>query len=175
VSEKDHNKKLHSRANKRQSQRKFKPEEYADDKTSFYEIDLYTNYVAKNNINISEALFLAASNINELKNNPVFQREMESWHREISNISKQHIDWFKKRPLNISNGDVLVYFINRFLRKDKKQLRGLTTRRRQLFGILSKNMQQHKVKFLILHVEPVNFYWKRRMLSRNRICCTELI
>ncbi|MDR0611246.1 MAG: N-6 DNA methylase [Planctomycetaceae bacterium] len=124
VSEKDHNKKLRSRANKQKSQRKFKPEEYSDDEITLSEIDLHTDYIAQNHVNLSEALYLAASNIIELKNNPVFQCEMESWSREIGNISKQHINWFKKHPLNISNGDILGLLYQSLLTEGQKSVTG---------------------------------------------------
>jgi type I restriction-modification system DNA methylase subunit len=124
VSDKEHNKKLRSRANKRQSQRKFKPEEYSDDEEVFCEINLQVNYVTENNIYISEALYLAASNITELKNNPIYRSEMESWYQEIGNIPKQHIDWFTKHPLKVTNGDVLGLFYQSLLTEGQKAVTG---------------------------------------------------
>jgi type I restriction-modification system DNA methylase subunit len=124
VSEKEHDKKLRSRANKRQSQRKFKPEEYSNNETVLREIDFYIDYVSKNNIDLSVALYLAASNIVELKNNPVYQREMESWYQEIGNIPKQHIDWFLKHQLNITNGDILGLFYQTLLTEGQKAVAG---------------------------------------------------
>jgi type I restriction-modification system DNA methylase subunit len=124
VSEKEHNKKLRSRANKRQSQRKFKPEEYSDDESVFCEIDRYISYVTKNDINLSDTLYLVASNITELKNNPVYQNEMEFWYQEIGNIPKQHIDWFTKHPLKIANGDILGLFYQSLLTEGQKSVVG---------------------------------------------------
>ncbi|MDR0337115.1 MAG: N-6 DNA methylase [Planctomycetaceae bacterium] len=124
ISEKEHGKKLRSRANKRQSQRKFKPDEYSDNETVLREIDIYIDYVAKNNISMPVALYLAASNIVELKNNPIFQREMESWHQEIGNIPKQHLDWFLKHKLNIANGDILGLFYQTLLTEGQKAVAG---------------------------------------------------
>jgi hypothetical protein len=69
VSEKEHSRKLRSRVNKCQLQRKFKPEEYSNDKMTCREIDQYVDYVSKkkNYIDLSMALYLAALNIAELK------------------------------------------------------------------------------------------------------------
>ncbi|MDR2344480.1 MAG: N-6 DNA methylase [Planctomycetaceae bacterium] len=120
----DCNKKLCSRANKRQSQRKFKPEEYIDNAALFYEIDFWVNYVTENNIGISEALFLVVSNISGLGSNPVFQREIELWSREVGNISRQHIDWFREHSLNIFNGDVLGLFYQLLLTEGQKAVMG---------------------------------------------------
>ncbi|MDR2756043.1 MAG: hypothetical protein LBC20_10075, partial [Planctomycetaceae bacterium] len=124
VSEKDHNKRLRSRANKRLSQRKFMPEEYSDNETILYEINRHIDYVAKNHIGLSEALFLAASNIIELENNSVFRCEMESWSREIGDIPKQHFDWFKNNPLNNFGGDILGLFYQSLLTEGQKSAAG---------------------------------------------------
>ncbi|MDR0703791.1 MAG: N-6 DNA methylase [Planctomycetaceae bacterium] len=124
VSEKEHNKKLRSRANKRQSQRQFKPEEYSNDEVSLHKIDLYVDYVSKNHIDLSSALYLVTSNSAELKNNPVFQRELESWRQEIGNIPKQHDDWFMKHPLEITDGDVFGLLYQSLLTEGQKAAAG---------------------------------------------------
>ncbi|MDR1269372.1 MAG: N-6 DNA methylase, partial [Planctomycetaceae bacterium] len=124
VQEDGQHKKLRSRANKRLSQRRFKPEEYSGNETVFREIDKYVSYITNNRIDISSALYFIVSNIGEPADNPFFQHEMECWRKEINKISKQHFDWFKKYPLTNTSGDCLGLLYQSLLTEGQKAAAG---------------------------------------------------
>ena len=124
VSKRDHAAKLTSRANKRHSQKVFKPEEYSVNADLLMEIDRIVAYVTDNQIDISIALFLAATNVSPLDSNPFFAEEIKSWNVSIGDIPKTHAIWFYENPIINTDGDYLGLLYQSLLSEGKKATGG---------------------------------------------------
>jgi len=126
VSEDECSVKLTSRANKRHSEKFFKPEEYSIDSNQLAIIDQLLYYAEQHRLNLSVVLFLVVTNIaKDYKNTPFFVKEIKLWEKELNNHAlENHKQWFCQHLSTRLHGDFLGLLYQSFLSEGKKAKSG---------------------------------------------------
>lgn len=126
VSGTDQSAKLTSRANKRLSEKTFKPEEYSLDKNQLAVIDPLLHYAEQHRLNHSGVLCLAAASIARGRtNNPVLAGIIRSWEEELGGrVLDAHKPWFCQQLSARWHADFLGLLYQSLLTEGKKATRG---------------------------------------------------
>ena len=126
VSGVERSEKLMSRANKRYSEKSFKPAEYAMDSAQSAIIDQLVQYAKQHRLDHSTVLFLVATSITNVSmNNPFFDTEIKEWEAELNPFAlENHKQWFRQVLATRLRGDFLGLLYQSFLSEGKKAKSG---------------------------------------------------
>ena len=125
VSEGERSAKLTARANKRHSQKSFKPAEYAVDSTQSVIIAQLLQYAGQHRLDHSTVLFFAASSLTRDCQNPFLVKEIQTWEDEITTpASPRHKEWFDRILPKRLHGDFLGLLYQSLLSEGKKAKSG---------------------------------------------------
>ena len=126
ISEAEYAGKLTTRANKRKSEKVFKPQEYAPDSNQLTVIDTVLRYAAQHRFMPSAVLFLtAASLVRDSMNKPLLAEEITSWEEEIDiPYINDHKKRFDRIVATNMPGDFLGLLYQSLLSEGKKATSG---------------------------------------------------